>query len=543
MGKGQDYGMKSPNEIQWLRNSINPLAIIQSLCVGIPVLWLVFVSFRHWHFADSPTGFTFTAYSRLIVAGPARSAMLATLCIVSASAVTALAVGAPVSLYAVKRPKGGFLVLVILIALSYVATPVRGEAWRNVSIIFGLRKHAWVAFPAMLNAVVPFAALLLYLGARDLQRRDLELGKIQGIPRTQRYARIWGVPLAKAIMGTWFFCMLISLSDLGTPSELYQGSKYLLADELRSRVSVQAWSDLAGDSSVIVVISACMVVSAALFLKGRIKSRHTTFESGSPVSLFGFFAVIPAVVIVLAPIIGLLLGSISDHELLLSFKQGGTFRWWREGLSNSRVFQAFYRSLSDAFIALGIGIPLGIAGAVFDWRRQIGGQRSHAILYALWFLPWLVSPVAFGMAASLLCRRIGLSLGLVTMAVFHALFVAPVVAAFCRARLNRISPYDIELASVLGISTQNVLIRVVLPEIGAAVLLAAMVGGAIVCSEVSFAELMCGVDETLPVMLRGMSRSGGTPVINVIGMISVVIAGCFVIAVLGLARLGHSRRS
>ncbi len=75
-----------------------------------------------------------------------------------------------------------------------------------------------------------------------------------------------------------------------------------------------------------------------------------------------------------------------------------------------------------------------------------------------------------------------------------------------------------------------------------AILLAAVVGGAIVMAEVSFAELTCGMDETLPVMLRGISRSGGTPVIDVVGSIIVSLAVLMVVAGYGFVRMRRAWR-
>lgn len=76
-----------------------------------------------------------------------------------------------------------------------------------------------------------------------------------------------------------------------------------------------------------------------------------------------------------------------------------------------------------------------------------------------------------------------------------------------------------------------------------AILFAVIIGGAIVMTEVSFAELTCGMDETLPVMLRGISRSGGTPVIDVVGSITVAFAMLTVAAGWGFARMRGAWRS
>ncbi len=385
----------------WQSTITNPLCVAQAFAIGLPIVWLAFVSFRSWHFADPPAGFSLEGYLRLFAQGPSRNALLTTLSLIVQCAAFAVLLGAPISILATKRPKIGFLVMAVLAASSFVSIPIRGEAWRNASAVFGIGSTAWAAVPAMIAAALPFAALLLYFGIRDLQRHDLELAKIQAIPRCHRYYRLWGGPVAKAIAGSWLFSMLIILFDLGTPSELYRGSRYLLSDELRSRAGVQAWSHLAADSTIIILASICMVSCAALLFKSQFRSLHSTYETEGQSSWIGLLAVVPAVLLVLIPIAGLFLGSISDHELVLSLKLGGSLRWWGEAWHNQRLTQAIFRSVVDVTIALSIGIPLGIAGAAFAWWKQIHGKASTASLYAFWFLPWLVPPTALGIATGL----------------------------------------------------------------------------------------------------------------------------------------------
>lgn len=516
---------------RWQRPLTNPLAVAQVIGIGVPLAWLFVMSVRHWQFADPPTGLTLEGYLRLLSEGPARTGFSGTLVLTAWAALLAVVVGAPAAFYAARRPRLGILLLALLAAPSFAATPVRAEAWRNVAALLGTEALGWAAVPSMVAAAVPFASLLLFLGIRDLQQRDLQLAKVQGIPFAQRLGRIWGGPIASAVGGAWLFSGLVILFDLGTPTELYRGSVYLLADELRSRTGVQAWSQLAADGSVMVIVSACIVLGSASLLAGRLRSRHVTVEGEAPWSWLAAAAVLPAILLVVAPTVGLLLGSVSNQELVLSLEGGGSLRWWREAWQNSRLDQAISRSVIDAALALGVGIPLGIAAAVVDWRRRLRGGKPSGAVFVVWFLPWLAPPAALGIAAALLMRRIGLSPGLVMTGLFHALFVAPVAAALCRARLNRISSDDIRLARVLGIPSRAVFFHLVLHEIGGAIALSAVVGAAIVWTEVPFAELICGMDETLPVMLRGISRSGGTPIIDVVGSITVVLAAIAVLAV------------
>jgi ABC-type spermidine/putrescine transport system permease subunit II len=247
--------MKSSSFLRLRRILINPLSIVQLIVVGVPLLWLFISSLREWKLAYPPTGFTFDAYIRLFSDSPARMAFINTLVFTAVSAMFAVGIGIMPALYATKRPRKGILLLSLLAATSFVATPIRAEGWRNLTILLKVQEVGWAAIPSMVAAAVPFASLLFFMGIRDLQRRDLQFAQIQGISLYQRFLRLRATPIAKTIIGTWLFSGIIILFDLGTPSELLRGSTYLLGDELRSRAGVQAWSHIAADASIMVICS------------------------------------------------------------------------------------------------------------------------------------------------------------------------------------------------------------------------------------------------------------------------------------------------
>ena len=197
---------------------------------------------------------------------------------------------------------------------------------------------------------------------------------------------------------------------------------------------------------------------------------------------------------------------------------------------NTRLSSTFRQSVWDCSIALAIGLPLGLVAGVRHWRLR-NGTWAGLPRYVMWLLPWLVPSAALGIAIALLARYVGIKPGILVVSLCHAMFVAPIAAAIGRARLSRLSSEDIFLADVLGINRIAALVRLGARELAIAACLTALVGVGVVLTEVSLAELLCGLDETLPVMLRGMSRSGGTPLIDVIGTVLVFGATGFVLLV------------
>lgn len=224
------------------------------------------------------------------------------------------------------------------------------------------------------------------------------------------------------------------------------------------------------------LFSIAVVILAASLIKTQFRAPHVTYETRDYCPWYATVAVGPAIFVVLAPLCGLMLGSISDSELVPSLEQGGTLRWWREAFHDHRLVDASLRTLINIALALAVGIPLGLTGALVDWRKRLLSKVPVASPYAIWFLPWLIPPTALGITIGLMFRSIGISLGLATTAVFHSLFLAPIAAALCTARLDRISSRDIELTRLLSVPQEGVLIRYILPEIVAGIIMAALLG-------------------------------------------------------------------
>jgi len=520
--------------------SVNLLVLVQLAAVGMPLLWLVWASFHQWSFSDPVGSFSLSSFERLSVSGPARSAFLHTAGLTCIAAFLSLAVALPVAISVRSKGEGGLSALLFLAVPAFAATPVRGEAWRSLSVLLGLGSPTWTAVPSMVAAAVPFTAWVAFLGMRSLSPEDLTLARALGIRRSTSVIRLWGRVLVSSLGAAWLFAGLVISFDQSTASELYRGSAYLLDDELRGRLAVQAWSNLAADAAVMAAIAGLAVTAAAIAWRPVVLAHGQELEGVRRRSSVPAWALLPAFCVVLAPAVALAIDSFSSSELSLSLLGGGTVRWWGEAIASTRIAAATSNSVADCVVAVGLGVPVGLGAAYQAWRKAARGS-TVAGEYALWFLPWLVPPTALGIAVSLLLRALQVPLSLVPTAFYHALYVGPLTAALCLAQMRQIPEGDIALGRALGISGSRTLVTLLLPRLLFPLAMAGIAGVAIVWSEVSLAELLSGLDETLPVLLRGLARSGGTPVIAVVGTTGIGLGLMLLMVILSSTRSGAGR--
>ncbi len=234
-----------------------------------------------------------------------------------------------------------------------------------------------------------------------------------------------------------------------------------------------------------------------------------------------------------APLLVLALFSLNEGRFTVW--EGFSLRWYEEAWRDARLVEAAANSLWIAAAATLLATAAGTLCAYGLWKRE-----SKLLMMALsvsLVTPEIVTGIALLALFQWLFRYAGLQLGLHTVILAHVSFCLAFVVLVVLARLRTMDPALEEAAMDLGAREWVAVLRVTLPNLLPAVLSAALLAFTISFDDYVITSLVAGVDtETLPMVLYAMARRGGSPVVNAISTVIVVLLGAGILAAEGLRK-------
>lgn len=206
--------------------------------------------------------------------------------------------------------------------------------------------------------------------------------------------------------------------------------------------------------------------------------------------------------------------------------------------TNHEILSAVYVTLGLGAASTVIGLILGTVFAFFYFHTT-GLPRQ--IMQALIFLPFLLPPIITGLALLVAFREMDLTRGFKTILVGHVVVVVPITYRTVLVRLRALNPGLREASLDLGASNWQTLRHILLPQLGTALLAAALLAFAVSFDETMVTLFLSGSNSTLPIRLWSMMRLGFVPDINALATVIVVLAICTAICAGLLHRYGFGR--
>ncbi len=210
----------------------------------------------------------------------------------------------------------------------------------------------------------------------------------------------------------------------------------------------------------------------------------------------------------------LVLALFSFNEGRFTVWEGFSLRWYEEAWRDARLTEAAGNSLAIA-AATALATVAGVLCAYGLWKRE-----SKLLMTALSFslvTPEIVTGISLLALFQWLFRHAGLQLGLHTVILAHVSFCLAFVVLVVLARLRTMDATLEEAAMDLGAREWEAFFRVTLPN---------LLAFTISFDDYVITSLVAGVDtETLPMVLYAMARRGGSPVVNAISTVVVVLLG------------------
>jgi spermidine/putrescine transport system permease protein len=215
-----------------------------------------------------------------------------------------------------------------------------------------------------------------------------------------------------------------------------------------------------------------------------------------------------------------------DKFASLSWK-GFTLNWYKKLLFDPGILDVLKNSLIVSAIVATTSSLLGFMGAYSLYRRSF---RLQNIFLAVMISPLAVPWIILGLALAVFLTRINLEGSLFSVWISHTIFAAPFAMLIIRARMAGLDYRYEEAGWDLGANRLkaiwHIVIPLTLPGIAAAFLLTFTIS----FDEFIIAWFVCGFQETLPVKIWGMIRSGLNPTINAVG--SLIFIFSMVVAIL-----------
>jgi spermidine/putrescine transport system permease protein len=213
---------------------------------------------------------------------------------------------------------------------------------------------------------------------------------------------------------------------------------------------------------------------------------------------------------------------------------GFTTGWYEELARDDDLLAAAANTLIVAFWATLISVVLGTLLA-FGLERAVRSRVLDAVSFVPMIIPDIVLAIALLSFYNLVFTRwLGLSLGLWSVILGHAVFGAAFVAAIVRTRLRHFDDAMVEASLDLGANELRTFRHVTLPVIAPGVIAGALVAFTLSLDEFVIAFFTAGTDVTFPIKVYSMVRFGVTPEINAAATVVVAVSLLLTLAALRL---------
>jgi putative spermidine/putrescine transport system permease protein len=222
------------------------------------------------------------------------------------------------------------------------------------------------------------------------------------------------------------------------------------------------------------------------------------------------------------PLAVIVLYAFTTEEASFGFPPPGlTLRWFEVAADNPAIWSSLRLSLTVASMATAVALVLGSLLAAAVHRTRFFGRNAVSLLVLLPIaLPGIVTGIALRSAISLA----DLGFGTWTIIVGHATFCIVVVFNNVLARFRRMNPSLIEASMDLGASGLTTFRRVVLPNLGTALLAGGMLAFALSFDEIIVTTFTAGQQQTLPIWIfSSLVRARQRPVTNVVALVVIAV--------------------
>ncbi|MBU8732149.1 MULTISPECIES: ABC transporter permease [Cytobacillus] len=254
------------------------------------------------------------------------------------------------------------------------------------------------------------------------------------------------------------------------------------------------------------------------------------------------FACLLVYIFLLAPILVVLLSSLTTTEYIVFPPEGLTLRWYTELIEHPEFMQSFTLSIIVAFGTAIISTAIGTLASLAVVRRQFKGKTAIVQLVGS---PLLIPSVVFGVALLQFYSWIGLAASPLALILGHIILTVPFVMRLVVASLVGFDRSIEQAALNLGAGPMKVFFQITLPIIKSGVIAGAIFAFITSFDDLTVALFIVSTDVvTLPVRIYTYMQYQYDPIITSVSSIMILFTVVLMLVierVLGVGKVFSSK--
>ncbi|WP_174733266.1 ABC transporter permease [Mesobacillus harenae] len=244
----------------------------------------------------------------------------------------------------------------------------------------------------------------------------------------------------------------------------------------------------------------------------------------------------------LAPIVVVLLSSLTTTEYIVFPPKGLTLRWYTELVDHPEFMQSFTLSILVAFGTAFIATAIGTLASLAVVRREFRGKTAIVQLVGS---PLLIPSVVFGVALLQFYSWIGLAASPLALVLGHIILTVPFVMRLVVASLVGFDRSIEQAAMNLGAGSWKVFFQITLPIIKSGVIAGAIFAFITSFDDLTVALFIVSTDVvTLPVRIYTYMQYQYDPIITSVSSIMILFTVALMLVierVLGVGKVFSSK--
>ena len=253
-------------------------------------------------------------------------------------------------------------------------------------------------------------------------------------------------------------------------------------------------------------------------LKYHLQSSFKAAPAAVYVALVYLFIFLPVGVLVLF--------SFQDALLPIPPFQGPSLRWYADVLSDFRIMDALWNSLTVAIVSSALSCLFGFLAAYGLARHTV---RGAGMVQWLLMAPLSVSYLIIGMGLLITFKSMAIPKSLTAVIIGHVVINLPLAFAIIFSQMGEHQANIERAARDLGAAEWQVLLLITLPLLWPALMASFFLSFTLSWDEFIIALLVSRFDVTLPVEIWSLLRSGLNPKTNAVGSLVFIVSVIFVV--------------
>lgn len=227
------------------------------------------------------------------------------------------------------------------------------------------------------------------------------------------------------------------------------------------------------------------------------------------------------IIFVFAPLVIVIANSFNAASYSIFPPTGFSLQWYEKMISYSKFFSGAKHSLLVGILAVVFGLAIGIPASYSLARKKLPGKT---FIQSFIMLPMALPKIVLGLAMYLLFVTLNLYDTIWGLSICHTLLVLPYIVTMITSAIKTIDSQQEEAAMDLGAKPFTAFLRILVPQIAVATVLAAALGFIVSFDQVEASLLLVrSTNYTLPIEMMIYMEKYQDPTIAALSSVLLIL--------------------